>query len=96
MIIYKNEDGEFREVVRVSPDGDVSGDSSTAESLREIIEEGGFYIPNVSDSPEDLISEGDKFLLYLDQRFNTGYYSAEFEEDDYKYLDSIEDDRNIV
>ena len=96
MIIYKNKDGEFREVARVSPDGDVSGDSSTAESLREIIEEGGFYIPDVSDGPEDLISEGDKFLLYLDQRFNTGYYSAEFEETDFEYLAGQEQSREIV
>lgn len=96
MIIYKNQDGDFEEVARVSPDGSISGESSLAESLKETMDRGGFYIPHISEDPEDLISEGDKFLLYLDQRFNTGYYSAEFEETDFEYLGGQEQSREIV
>ena len=94
MIIYKREDGEFREVARVDPHGDVDGETSFAESLRDDLDE-GLYIPGVSDGFEDLISEGPNLIEHLENRYSTGYYTAEIEEEDLEIMEEMSDDSFI-
>lgn len=93
MKIYKRIDGEYEEVASVSPHGEVTGDSALANDLKEELDGDGMYIPGLHDDKEkSFASEGTDLLIYLENRFSTGYYSASFEEGDLEELAELSDD----
>lgn len=92
MIINKRIDGEYKQVASVDTFGNVKGDSHIAESLKEELNGDGVYVPGFSDDREEcFLSEGPEMLLYLDNKYSTGYYSSQLEKEDYEDMAEFTD-----
>lgn len=97
MIIYKRQsDGEYEEIAKVYIDGSVEGDTHFAENLERDISNFGIYIPDHGDSIEEsTVSEGIDMLMYLDNKYSSGYYASTFEDKDWEMMREYTNDEGV-
>lgn len=98
MKIYRRiEPDEHEEVAKVLPNGEVSGESPTANKLAEMLSDDGIYIPNYNEDHEDcFVTEGIDMILYLEGVYSSGYFSCSLEEEDFDIMEEYQSDRSIL
>ena len=86
VIIYRNLWEDPEEVARVTIEGEVIGETPTAESLRE----------RISDENDPIISEytdGRELLRYIASSYSNGYVMANYDnEESLRVIEDLSDD----
>lgn len=74
---YDHDKEEYEESVHVYPDGEIDGNTSLADSLRDELSGDGLSHPDGSD-----VKDGLKLMMLLDHRYNNGYHMTAWETKD--------------
>lgn len=77
VIIYRNPWEDPEEIARVTIEGEVKGDTSTAESLRD----------RIDDDRDPIVSEysdGRELLRYIASSYSNGYVMANYDSEESK------------
>lgn len=77
VIIYARRESEFEEVARVTIEGEVLGESPTADALRERF---------ANDPRLDRYSDGRNLLRYISASYTTGYHVVGYDSEESKHI----------
>jgi|AntDeeMetagen134_2_1112570.scaffolds.fasta_scaffold00072_10 hypothetical protein len=92
MKINKRVDGDYEQVAKVTASGEVEGESSTAQRLKNELDGEGVFVPGLDDDRENcFVHEGPDLLIYLENKYSNGHYSASLEDEDFEDMAEMSD-----